>query len=1256
MKLKTIRRCLLAALLVAGAPGHKAAAAPVTVPDFSFENTAFASTNIGGVVGTSGTNWLATGDDSYHIQNFNATLFAGTDALPSPAGGTNCFVQVLNGHAGFCWQDIGRLQTNTLYTLTVAIGQTYGAGSGSGKIALVNGFSPFQTVLAETLFNSSSVTPGTFSDVSLVYTAGYQASGDLTILMQGDAGGFQIVYDNIRLDATALPQSPTAVLPVLSTPSSTVYQGTLVTLSELPAGAAPFHYQWQSDNGTTGATFTDIASANSSTCVVDTSGFTLSSPVEYRVVVTNSLGGSTSAPVALTAIQGPPLITRDTLPVTAYTIVGDEITFSVSADGSRPLAYQWLVDNGAGPTPIPNATNTTLTLSNLQLTDAGYYSLQVSNEFGVVPSTASVLSMDPVPQDESGIIISPASQLGFGGTNTYVPTWVLATNSLIAGSAPSSSVGDFSLAHAGGIPVLTDGQYGTLPPEGNASVQLATCGRIGALAGSSIIYTLPASANGYDLTKAVIYGGWSDAGRDQQQYILYYSTMANPSNFNNSIAYVNFQPTNTANAQSATRITLTGTNGVLANNVAAVKLDFNILVADTENGYTGYAEFQVFGVPSAPKPVMSVDTQPATGSDVEGSQINFVAAFSSDTPIAYQWQTDKGSGAVDIPGATNTTLTLTHLQLSDSGSYSLKASNASGTSVSRSSSFVVNPLPSPDGYGVIVSPANQTGSGKFTPTWSLPADSLIAGFGPSARGSGGGSYALESSGGLSVLTDGKYGSVGSGNTTLATCGVNAGHSVTYTLVGSQSGYDITNIVVYAGWGDRGRDQQAYTVYYSTIADPDTFIPLSSTDYNPTIPQGPPSADRVTFSSPTSLPLAANVAKVMFDFTIPAGENFYSGYAEIAVFGSASAPVSLLPVLISDTLPMIGSDVVGSEVTFTAGFNGTTPMTYQWRKDTGSGPVEIPGATSPTLTLSNLQLSDSAHYSLLASNEFGTATTTLTNTFTVLPAPTPANGMLVATANQLSIGPTFTPTWTVASSSLVAGLTPSSVGSGNFANEGGGGTVVLTDGKFGSVGGGNSTLATCGVGVGTTVTYTLAGAATGYDLSRIVTYGGWGDAGRDQQHYTVSYSTVAAPTTFVQLVSASYNPTNLAGMPSADRVTITSATTTPLATRVAAVKFDFTSPTGENGWSGYAELSVFGVKSPLPLQVSSVTVSGGNLILTGTGSTPGGSYTWLTATNVASPASTWTTNSTGVFDANGAFSNAIPVNHSEPARFFRLRTP
>ncbi len=69
-----------------------------------------------------------------------------------------------------------------------------------------------------------------------------------------------------------------------------------------------------------------------------------------------------------------------------------------------------------------------------------------------------------------------------------------------------------------------------------------------------------------------------------------------------------------------------------------------------------------------------------------------------------------------------------------------------------------------------------------------------------------------------------------------------------------------------------------------------------------------------------------------------------------------------------------------------------------------------------------------------------------------------------------------------------------------------------------------------------------------------------------------------------------------------------------------------------------------------------TVAAGNLILQGTGGTPLGSYSWLTSTDVAAPLANWTTNLTGFFDAGGAFSNAIPVSTSEPARFFMLKTP
>jgi autotransporter-associated beta strand protein len=70
----------------------------------------------------------------------------------------------------------------------------------------------------------------------------------------------------------------------------------------------------------------------------------------------------------------------------------------------------------------------------------------------------------------------------------------------------------------------------------------------------------------------------------------------------------------------------------------------------------------------------------------------------------------------------------------------------------------------------------------------------------------------------------------------------------------------------------------------------------------------------------------------------------------------------------------------------------------------------------------------------------------------------------------------------------------------------------------------------------------------------------------------------------------------------------------------------------------------------------VTVSGGNFILTGNGGTAGGHYTVLTATNPVIPVTSWTTNVSGTLSGTGAFSNAIPINVSEPVRFFRVRTP
>jgi hypothetical protein len=67
------------------------------------------------------------------------------------------------------------------------------------------------------------------------------------------------------------------------------------------------------------------------------------------------------------------------------------------------------------------------------------------------------------------------------------------------------------------------------------------------------------------------------------------------------------------------------------------------------------------------------------------------------------------------------------------------------------------------------------------------------------------------------------------------------------------------------------------------------------------------------------------------------------------------------------------------------------------------------------------------------------------------------------------------------------------------------------------------------------------------------------------------------------------------------------------------------------------------------------VTGRNLILTGTGGTPNSGYTLLATTNLSAPI-VWTTNSAGALNVSGAFSNAIPIQSSQPAGFLRLRMP
>ncbi len=101
-----------------------------------------------------------------------------------------------------------------------------------------------------------------------------------------------------------------------------------------------------------------------------------------------SLNASTA--FTLTVLPGtePPVITAQ--PQSQTVTVGADVTFRVSATGSPTLSYQWRF-NG---TAIPGAAAESYIVSSAELSDAGDYSVVVTNQAGSVISQSATLTVN----------------------------------------------------------------------------------------------------------------------------------------------------------------------------------------------------------------------------------------------------------------------------------------------------------------------------------------------------------------------------------------------------------------------------------------------------------------------------------------------------------------------------------------------------------------------------------------------------------------------------------------------------------------------------------------------------------------------------------------------------------------------------------------------------------------------------------------------------------------------------------------------
>jgi len=165
--------------------------------------------------------------------------------------------------------------------------------------------------------------------------------------------------------------------------------GDTVTITGSATGSPELRYQWQKNN---------VDMPGKTAAILTLSNVQLADSASYRVVVSNDVGKAYSIAAKLTVLTRPSITLH---PISQTIYAWDSVSLSCAATGSPTLTYQWNL-NGA---PIPRTTNSTAVTSTLKLTStqetqAGQYTVTVSNAVGSATSNAAVLTVNPVPEPE----------------------------------------------------------------------------------------------------------------------------------------------------------------------------------------------------------------------------------------------------------------------------------------------------------------------------------------------------------------------------------------------------------------------------------------------------------------------------------------------------------------------------------------------------------------------------------------------------------------------------------------------------------------------------------------------------------------------------------------------------------------------------------------------------------------------------------------------------------------------------------------
>ncbi len=748
----------------------------------------------------------------------------------------------------------------------------------------------------------------------------------LSGVSQADVADYSLYVTNSAGNATSLSAHLTVVdAPVITSQpgSRTNNAGTTATFSVTATGQN-LTYRWRK-NGSVLSNGGSISGATTTTLTI--AGVSLLDVGDYSVVLTNIAGNQTSSDAHLTVVTVP-VITSQPLSVTNNP--GSTALFTVAASSQVPATYQWkknnsaLTDNGT----YSGTTNATLTVASVSASEEDDYSVLVSNSAGSTNSSNAHLHVTAVPS----VVIQPLGQIKGIGSNVVLT--VSAT-----GTAPLSyqwRKDGTNLVNGGRITGATSTNLTV------TSATLADGGAYSVLVTNGAGMTLSDDAIVDIITPPVITIP-PIAQTNASGVTSYVEVTASGSN----LTY-QWQKSNIDLIDDATDSgRLFGANTSILTIESSTPSDsglYRVIVANEAGQVTSAAVNLIILQP------VSILTQPLSRTNGANTVATFTVTASGSS-LVYQWKKD-GTPLVNstqIVGATTATLSVKSLTSLNNGDYSVVVSNGLGAVSSSNAHLTVLALPAITGQ-----PANSTNIAGTPASFTVAASGIGLGYQWKKAGI--------------PITNNYYVS-GANSATLSFSSVLPGDSAAYTVL-------ITNAV-----GSVVSKPATLKVFAPPVV---TAHPLSRTNVS-----GTTASFTVLCSGTTPLAyqwfkngialtngfgvLGANAGTL----SIPGVSQGSIGNYHVVVTnyaGTATSSAATLTVVDAITItsqPQDTTNVAGTTATFSVAVTGSTPG-YQWKKGTtilvDGG--DISGATTDTLQINNVKLTNAGIYSVTVSNFAG----------------------------------------------------------------------------------------------------------------------------------------------------------------------------------------------------------------------------------------------------------------------------------------------